>query len=545
MTLVESRWFQEEAEYAALDYLYRTEPGNNPLIAMPTGTGKGFVIGKMTRNIMQRWPQQRLMMLTHVKELITQNKNKLLDVWPHAPVGIYSAGLKSRDVASPIVFGGVASVVKNIDAFGWRSMLFIDEAHLLNQDDSSMYQKVIAGLRQRNPYLRVLGLTATPYRMRQGMLTDDGLFTDICYDVTGIESFNRLIAEGYLAPLIAKPTSVEVDLSGVGMNSARDDYNAHDLEDATEQILHAAIQEILHYGANRRAWLVFAPGIKTSLEVTALLQSYGIAAACVHSKQKSTINDAHFEAYMRGELRCLVGNNKFTTGFDHPPVDLIAMLRCTLSPGLWVQMLGRGTRPFKGNVYYPGPKHNCLVLDFAGNTRRLGPINDPKLPRKPGEGGGEAPVKICPHCGIYNHATARFCGGKPHPSMEGCGFEFSFEIKYEASAGTEAVLRSDMPIVERFNVNHVFYFPHKTRASNKDTIRVQYACGLQTFSELLMLEHDGFAGKRARDWWRQRTGFDPPPTCAEALKYTNHIKQPAAIRVWLNKEYPEVLSYEF
>jgi len=70
----------------------------------------------------------------------------------------------------------------------------------------------------------------------------------------------------------------------------------------------------------------------------------------------------------------MVNVGVLTTGFDFPEIDLIIMLRPTNSPVLWVQMLGRGTRPADG-------KENCMVLDFAGNTPRLGPINDPMIPK--------------------------------------------------------------------------------------------------------------------------------------------------------------------
>jgi DNA repair protein RadD len=233
---------------------------------------------------------------------------------------------------------------------------------------------------------------------------------------------------------------------------------------------------------------------------------------------------------------------KYTTGFDHPPIDLIGMLRATASPGLWVQMLGRGTRPFAGDAIFPR-KHNCLVLDFAGNTRRLGPINDPVIPRKPGKGGGDAPVRICDNCGAYNHAKARNCCN--------CGIEFSFNTKLLRTAATDELLRSDAPVVERYTVNRVLYNLHEKRDKvtgvllSPPTIRVSYICGLHMFNEYVCLEHGGLAGKKARDWWRQRHGTEPPTMTYEALRHTQEFRTPATIRVHVNKKYPEVLGYEF
>ncbi len=192
-------------------------------------------------------------------------------------------------------------------------------------------------------------------------------------------------------------------------------------------------------------------------------------------------------------------------------------------------MLGRGTRPCEG-------KENCLVLDFAGNTRRLGPINDPVKPRKPGQGGGEAPVRICESCGMYNHASVRFC--------ECCGAEFSFKTKLFKSAGTEQLLRSDAPVVEYMQVQKCIYNLHE-KEGKPPSIRVSYFCGLRRFNEWICLEHGGIPGKRARDWWRQRHAEEPPPTVYEALQKVSQLRVPARIRVWVNKKFPEILGCEW
>jgi len=546
-----NRWYQDEGEYSIFDYFQSGNTGN-PVVAMPTGTGKSIVIANFVRRVFANWPKQRIMMLTHVKELIEQNAEKLISVWPTAPLGFYSAGLKSRNTILPIIFGGVQSVSKAIKKsvessdgiplhmkhFGFRDLVIIDECHLLSPKEDSMYQYVINELLKINPNLKIIGFTATPYRLKQGMITDEGgLFTDICYDVTKIDSFNRLIAEGFISPLIPKRTSTEIDVSAVGL--ARGDFNSKQLQAAVDkdEITYAAVKETVEQGYDRKCWLVFATGVDNAEHIASMLDSFGIPAAACHSKLKAKENDIRIQAFKNGELRALVNNNKLTTGFDHPPIDLIAMLRPTLSPGLWVQMLGRGTRPSPDTN-----KENCLVLDFAGNTRRLGPINDPVKPRKPGKGGGDAPVRICESCGVYNHASARICIS--------CGAEFTFENKLFTTAGTDELLRSDAPIVEYFEVQKCLYRLHEKK--NKEGIRIKppsmkvsYFCGLRMFDEWICLEHSGFAGKRARDWWRQRHAEEPPPTVYQALEKVSQLRVPTRIRVWVNKKHPEILSAEW
>ncbi len=158
-------------------------------------------------------------MATHVKELIEQNYKTLLRIWPAAPAGIYSAGLDRKDVGFPITYAGIGSIHKKAHVFQKVDILLIDEAHLLSPKSSTMYRKFIEKLKEFNPYLIVVGLTATPFRLGQGMLTNEGgLFTHFCYDITGIDAFNRLINEGYLATLVPLRTKSELDVDGLHIN---------------------------------------------------------------------------------------------------------------------------------------------------------------------------------------------------------------------------------------------------------------------------------------------------------------------------------------
>lgn len=544
------RWYQDEAEFCIFDYFASGKTGN-PVVAMPTGTGKSIVIANFIHHVLGYWPDQRVMMLTHVKELIEQNAEKLLMMWKTAPLGIYSAGLNSRDMIMPILFGGISSVANAIKKslktndglpfyrkhFGHRDLILIDECHLLSPKEDTMYQYVISELKKINPYLKVIGFTATPYRLKQGMIIeDDSLFTDLCYDVTDLESFNRLVLDGYISPLIAKPTATKIDISNVSLTAG--DFNGKQLEEAVDkdEITYSAVKETIEYSTGRNSWLIFASSVKNSEHIAAMFQSFGVNAMAVHSKLSKAENDDRIQAFKKGKITALVNNNKLTTGFDHPQIDLISMLRPTMSPGLWVQMLGRGTRPFPG-------KENCLVLDFAGNTLRLGPINDPVKPRKPGKGvAGEAPIRICDSCGVYNHASARFCCN--------CGMEFLFKNKLFGTAGSEELLRNDSPIVEHLQVKKVIYNLHEKRDDNGNlktppSIKVSYFCGTKKYSEWVCLEHNGLASKKARDWWRERHGEEPPVTTYEALKRVSELKIPKFIRVWINKQFPEILGHEY
>lgn len=542
MTL-DLRWYQDEA----IDSIFRYFSNNagNPVVALPTGTGKSLVIGGFQQRALGMYPTQRFINLTHVKELVEQNARKMVAMWPGAPVGVNSAGLKQRDVMQSIIFAGIASIAKNPQALGHRDLAIIDECHLVSPNGETMYRKVIEALRETNPFMKVVGLTATPYRLGQGMITDGGLFTDVCYDLTDINGFARLLAEGYLAPLYPRPTRTELDVSNVGMSNG--DFAKNQLQAAVNdnQTTYKALVELCEAGWNRRAWLIFASGVEHADVIASMLNSFGIPTAAVHQGTKD--RDEVIRAYKRGELRCLVNNNVLTTGFDYPPIDLIGMLRPTVSPGLWVQMLGRGTRPWSGGyidvgdgtqVYMPDPKHDCLVLDFAGNTKRLGPINDPHIPKARKGAPGDAPVRICDTCGTYNHASATVCMC--------CGAEFPRSENITSKPSDAELMRSDAPVVEYFDVTKVIYSKHESKKGNTSLKASYYvAGGIQRYSEWVHFELGGLPGKRARDWWRQRHETEPPATVDEALMFVSELRTPRRIRVWTNKQYPEVLSYEY
>jgi DNA repair protein RadD len=525
------RYYQNDAVYSIWNY-FKTKNGN-PIVAMPTGTGKSIVNASFIKSVYHYFPNQKIISITHVKELIEQNFEKLITIWPTAPAGIFSAGLKRKDRDCAITFAGVASIIRIAEELGKVDLVIVDECHLVSPKANSNYGKFFTALLKVNPRLKVIGLTATPYRLGQGYLTEQpSLWTDICYDLTSLDAFNKLVAEGYISPLIPKRTEVVIDVSGVGSRGG--EFIEKELQAASdrEEITRGALLESRALGHDRDHWLIFATGVDHAEHIKEGLDSLGIRCGIVHSKMEGS-REEEIRLFKSGYYRAMVTVGVLTTGFDYPEIDMIIMLRPTSSPGLWVQMLGRGTRPSEG-------KNNCLVLDFAGNTLRLGPINDPVIPKKKGKKGGVAPVRLCGGCDTYIHASLRIC---PH-----CGEEIILDVKFRSTSGTaELIAAEEKPaVIKEFKVIRATYKPHH-KAGKPSSMKVTYYCGLRTFSEWICLFHQGNPRRRAREWWGKASDGEVPypEDIEEALEFSRQLRSPNIIKVQIDLKYPEILEMNY
>lgn len=537
------RDYQITAVMALFHYFFTS--GGNPLVAMPTGTGKSMVIAWFIRALHHFFPYTRVMMLTHVKKLIEQNFAKLLDNWPTAPAGIFSAGLKRKENTYPITFGGIQSMANAPDEFPAPDLIVVDEAHLVSHNSETMYRQFIAYMQERNPNLRVIGLSATCYRMGLGSLTEGGIFTDVCVDMTTIQWFTWFIANNYLAPLHAVKTDFQIDASQVRIQGG--EYVNRELEALVDNkdVIAKALRETCGIAAERNRWLLFTPGVGSCNHVAQQLNSWGVPTVAVHSKLSTEEHDANFEAFADGAVRCAVNVNELTTGVDIPEIDYIGCLQHTRSTSRWVQLLGRGTRPAPWAA-----KRDCLVGDFTTNSRDLGPINDPVLPRPPrerkggGGGMGTAPQRACPKCKSWVHASIGTC---PY-----CSYYFPPPMNIVGQAAGIEVMRLDDPVVESIPVLHVVYDVHHKRG-RPDSMVVTYHCQGEDggniprrFKEYICLEHDGGAGNKARNWWRERCpDVEPPATVQRAIDLSRRLRIPKRVRVWVNKSQPEIMSYEY
>jgi len=456
---------------------FRNNSGH-PCLVLPTGSGKSWIIAELCRDALTNWPETRILMLTHVKELIEQDLDKLVTLWPDAPVGVYSAGIGRKELEQQITFAGIQSTRGKADFIGHVDLILVDEAHLISHKDEGGYRKLIAELESINPSLRVIGLTATPYRLGHGMITDKPALFDSLIEPVTIE---YLIYNGFLAPLRSKLTDARLSVAGVHKRGG--EYIESELQAAVDKhdLNARVVQEVIGLAGDRKAWLFFCAGVQHAYHIRDALLEAGITAETVTGETSKKERERIISDYKAGKIRALTNANVLTTGFDYPDIDLIAMLRPTLSPGLYVQMAGRGLRP-KSHT------DHCLVLDFAGVVETHGPITAVRPPPKKGEKNGEAPVKVCPSCQEICHAAARICPAceTPFPPPEPKQLKLR-DVDIMGMSGIEM-------IVERW-----FWARHISRASGKEMLKVSYKAGLagHKVTEYLAVNHGGYAGQKS------------------------------------------------
>jgi DNA repair protein RadD len=531
--MFELRPYQQEA-LAALEKFW-SRGGGNPLVVMATATGKSVIIAHLIRDVSQRYPALRVLVVTHTLELVKQDVEHLLALWPDAPIGINSAGIGQREWDALIIFAGVQSVWRNAGRLGARHLVLIDEAHLVPHDGDGMYRSLIAELRALVPPgdMRVAGFSATPFRLDSGRL-DEGegkIFDDVIFDY----GIGQGIRDGWLSPLTSKATGTEINISGVGRRGG--EFIASELERAADDsaTVIAACNEIVARGVDRRSWLVFCCGVAHAHHVGQELCARGVSCRVVTAETPLAEREDSVAAFKAGALKCLVNVNVLTTGFDAPRVDLLAMLRPTLSTGLYVQMVGRGTRKADGKV-------NCLILDFAGNCRRHGPVDQVDIKAGGSNGAAAAPAtvrtKACPDCAEINPldvAACCCCGyGWPQPKPA---------ARHATSADAVPILTGERVWLPVTDVS--FHRHHKYGdLGAPPSFRVDYLCGLSPYAEYVSFERQGYARICAERWWYAMGGSAPvPATVNEALQHQQQIDPVVAIAVARNGRFWNVTDH--
>lgn len=531
------RDYQERSVSETLEAL---DQGENPCLMLPTGTGKSVVLARLCeRLVIERG--EKVLMLTHVQELIEQNAKRLHDYWrgqvgTYAPLGVYSAGLKQKELGRAITYAGVQSIATRAEELARIGVdtIIVDEAHLIPTKGEGRYRQLFSAL----PGAKRIGLTATPWRLGHGSLTEgEGVMFSKLLTPEGT-SVREMVDAGHLAPLRSKHTDAQL-IELVGAVAKRGgDYVESELAAAVDKAEPNELiaREIVARGQERNHWLIFCVSVDHARNMARILTELGYPCGVVHGGMSSLERVDTLTAFRMGELRAVANVNVLTTGYDFPSIDLMAFCRPTLSPVLYVQSAGRGMRPAPG-------KENCLVLDFAGLVKTHGPITDVRPPRTKGVSSGEIPTKVCPVCSEVVLISCMVC-----PS---CAHEWEAPQK-------KAVLHTDDIMAERrkdgaADVIGWHWFVHTAMTTGKRMLACEYQFSCEVWpkvaegeeaprkpitraSEFFTVWHDGDTGKWARKKLEKRAEQCGVSVCAstgELLARLNAATPPATCKLSL------------
>jgi DNA repair protein RadD len=438
----------------------------SPCASVATGGGKTIILSELARSMIERG--HRVCVLTHVRELIGQVERTAVAMLGRDKVGVIAAGLNRNDPMRPMQICQIQTVGRRPHVIGPVRVCIIDENQQVNHE-GGQYLKVIEALRVMTPDMRLIGLSATPFRTTTGLIYGPGRMFQECVERVGMR---ELIDAGYLTPIVGKTGDKDFKVEGVHMRGG--DFVPSELEDymTDEGKIRRATADFLARTADRQRVLVFTCGLKHNKMLLDEIKKVEYRAESVDGTMPDGQRDAILKRFRDGVTKYLFNCAILTTGYDDPGIDGIVMLRPTRSPGLLLQCAGRGLRKQDG-------KANCLFLDYGNCLQHLGPLDTIEesitQPKKKKEKGA-APTKVCDECNTVLAASAMVCTT--------CGKEFPRNLKHEEKAADVDVLSGD----QTADVASIRVRKH-AKPDRPTTLRIDYISpiGLMLASEFLSI----------------------------------------------------------
>ena len=494
------------------------------------GAGKTVIITRLINRYFKE-TDRKFLILAHKQELVEQFEKtfrEMSDV-PFHEIGISCAGLKQKDTHKRITIGTVQTFVNQAEHYGYTDLLVIDEAHKIEIGKGSQYDQIINMLRSHNAKLRIIGITATPFRLGHGFIYGDkctgkNLFQNLTHHIM----YEELREQGYLMKLegkVAVAEQYQQDISHVGKNG---DYVLNQLGDMMSKAIHlqTAVDAIHEHCRDFKCICVFCCTIDHAEKLKNLL---GEECTTVHSKLTEIERFQNIADWKSGKKRIITSVNILIEGFDHPPLDCLVCARPTLSTSLYLQSVGRVLRTSPG-------KEKAFFLDLTDNTERFGTDLDHvrvKVPKKVSEAIEKERKnwKECPECDCQVHISRMIC-----PK---CGYEWDMR-EYEEALNIPDTKDIVFNEPEEYQVNYMQFERHQ-KEGKPDSVRVEYwnngyFSRFPIVSEWLCFDHGGFAAEKAKQWWQEHCD-DPkiPETVDEALKWISEsCRQP--VKIWVKKD---------
>lgn len=400
------RPYQQEAHDAIVSWVRKSRAPC--CIEAATGAGKSHIISAVAATIHDVSGGKNILCLAPSAELVKQNCEKYRSTG--AKASIFSASAGEKSMRHPVIFGTPLTVKNRIGRFKDIAAIIVDEAHGM----TPTIREIIEAIRAINPNVRVIGLTATPYRMNTGYIfatwpngkpvsesqTVDPYFGACVFQIRA----KPLIEAGYLTPPVLGAIGAEGYQTLHMTLDAKGNFRDEDVDRAYHgqgRKTSAIIADIVEKSRNRHGVMIFAATVQHAKECLDSLPAS--LSAIVTGETPAREREAILKAFKARKIKYLVNVSVLTTGFDAPHVDVVAMLRATESVGLLQQIIGRGLRLSDGKV-------NCMILDYAENIDRHCPDGDifaPEIKVRVKGDGSEGLSCVCPMCDTENVFSAR------------------------------------------------------------------------------------------------------------------------------------------
>jgi len=379
---------------------------------LPTSSGKSVILAEISRRILARDPNARILVLCHTSDILMQNHERCLQNGVKSS-GVFCAGIKRKERDASVIHASRDSLGRDPMACGPRSVVIVDECHLVSDGEKTVYRKIIDALAPRF----CIGLTGTPWRLGNGRIFGPGKFWEAC--VASVE-MSALFHQGMLTPYVLPSVEQIIDTSSVSTTAG--DFNQKELEkvSSTRETVSRCIDQWERLASDRNLTLIFCCSIAHAKMVHELMSERRYFGA-VLTEETDPIQRAQILKDAKDGLYQYIANVAvLTTGVDLPRIDCLLFLRATQSLSLFIQMAGRALR------LYPG-KENALMIDCAGNFERLGTPENPIEPRErkkrvkftdeqyiamgidPRFMKGTSGTKECAKCRTVLPSAARFC----------------------------------------------------------------------------------------------------------------------------------------
>ena len=354
------RPYQEKAVNAGIGFF--TGPRRFPaLMVLPTGSGKSLIIASIVKQI-----EGHTLIFQPSKEILEQNVDKIISYDPFLDVSVFSASMNQKKI-SKITYATIGSAINKKESFEHFDNVIIDETHLLNASDG-MYKRFLSHIGNK----KVLGLTATPYRMHTNSFGTELRFITrtrprVYHNLIYYCQIGDLMNEGYLSRMKYYSLDDRFDVNQLVVTSTKLDYTDESVKryyheiDFSHQIADVVLRLLK---AGRKSILVFTKFVDESKDLKDVL---GDRCEMVSADTPKADRERILADFKSGKVKVVTNVGVLTTGFDFPELSTILLARPTRSLALYYQMVGRAMRPHAS-------KPEAWVVDMCGTFKLFGKV---------------------------------------------------------------------------------------------------------------------------------------------------------------------------